>query len=71
MAIEGTRIWRYIAEGVIPAGVNVEAGQLEAVVRSNVSWGDPVLGLIRGTTVTVVDITPDELARRSPGLHIL
>lgn len=62
MAIEGTITWRYTMEGVCPPGVLAE--QIEAVVRSNVSWGDPILGVLRGSTITLEELTPEELARR-------
>ena len=49
--IESGLGWRYIAEGVVPAGVTKD--QAEAAIRTSVSWMDHSLGVFRRSRVEV------------------
>lgn len=66
--IGGTRVWTYVAQGVVPP--NMPEHQIEAIVRASVSWSDTMLGFIKGSDVKVETLSADELARRTSGISL-
>lgn len=55
-----TRIWTYRAQGIAPNGLPPDPAFLERVIRSAVSWNDTLLSWIRGTEVTVEEVTDEQ-----------
>lgn len=59
--IEGTKVWIYTMQGVVPPAI--QAQHMEAFVRAAVNWNDAILACVRGSQVTIRDLTPGESAR--------
>lgn len=68
--IDGTIVWTYTAEGIVPPGTN--PAMVEGIVRASVSWGDTMLLHLRGTQVRVETLTPEMVAKRlgKPPMHL-